>query len=98
MRLVADVGGTNVRIGLADETGSMTSRLTYRGEEFASFADVLATYLKMVGDIKHCSACAIGAAGPVDGDRVRLTNTPWALERSEISAQLSAFMNSSQRR
>jgi len=91
VRLVADVGGTNVRVALADETGSLASRVTYRGADFTSFAEVLTTYLKMVGDIKHCSACAIGAAGPVDGDRVRLTNTGWAIDRTEISTKLSGM-------
>lgn len=89
MRLVADVGGTNVRFALADEAGRLAELRTYRGIDFASFADALEHYTKVAKGMAGCNACCIGAAGPVDDGRVRLTNTTWSIDRDEITRLLA---------
>ena len=45
--------------------------------------------LAAAGGPRDLVACAIAAAGPVDGDFVKLTNNPWSIDRAEVSAALA---------
>ena len=90
-RLVADAGGTNVRFALADPAGELEQVLTYRVADFASFMHVMSAYLAAAGIGPDLGACAIAAAGPVDGDFVKLTNNPWSIDRAEVSASMAGI-------
>jgi glucokinase len=84
-RLVADVGGSNVRFALVDRGGALERIETRRVADHPSFAAALADYFKGY-DHKSIEACAIAAAGPVDESRIKLTNNAWTIDRGEISA------------
>lgn len=84
-RLVADVGGTNVRFALADASGGLRHLKTWQVADFGSFGDALRAYLREIG-LAECDGVAIGAAGPVDAGRVKLTNAPWGIDAGEASA------------
>jgi glucokinase len=84
-RLVADVGGTNVRFSLADASGGLQHLKIWRLVDFSSFGDALRAYLRET-DLAECDGVAIGAAGPVDDGRVKLTNAPWVIDASDASA------------
>jgi glucokinase len=86
-RLVADVGGTNVRFARAGADGSLDGLRSCRAADFPSFRAALEAYLADSGrgDIV---AAAIAAAGPIDGDRVKITNNPWSIDRADVSAAL----------
>ncbi len=90
-RLVADVGGSNVRFALAGRSGALEQVLSYRVADFASFADALGAYRAALGGRQNVSACAIAAAGPVDGKIVKLTNNSWSIDGAAISAALSGM-------
>jgi glucokinase len=83
-RLVADVGGTNVRFARASESGALADRRDFRSADFASFDDALETYLKG-HDRSACRGAAIAAAGPVIGNGVQLTNGPWRIEAGDVA-------------
>ncbi|MEW5962562.1 MAG: ROK family protein [Pseudomonadota bacterium] len=87
-RLVADVGGTNVRFARADADGNLAAVRSEATATAASFAQALARYLAATGGTEDCAACAIGAAGPVDDGRVTLTNLDWTIARDAVAATL----------
>ncbi|MBC8049904.1 MAG: ROK family protein [Chitinophagales bacterium] len=88
-RLVADIGGTNIRFAKS-ALGEIRSKRSYPVAQFPSFLEALEFFLRDEGDDrKSCGSAAIGAAGPIDGEWVQLTNAPWLLDAREISAALS---------
>lgn len=88
LRLVADIGGTNVRFALARPGGDPEAVCAYRVADHATFGDALDRYRSETGSPTP-DEVAIGAAGPVDGGTVTLTNAPWTLAEEALSARLS---------
>lgn len=96
MILAGDVGGTSTRLALF-ERGEVGARAVlerrYADEAFADFAALLARFVEeartALGAFALERAC-LGVAGPVEPARVRLTNRPWTVEASEVSALLGA--------
>ena len=91
-RLVADVGGTNVRFARASHDGTLAHVISYRSDSIASFAEALASYADTTGGLAGCCSAAIGAAGPVTDGRVVLTNrSDWTIDARDLSSQLSGM-------
>ena len=84
MRLIADIGGTNARFALCGADGISEMQILPVAD-FPDFATALAAYL---GHGRAVSSAAIAAAGPRDGETVRLTNAPWRIEAGETSRML----------
>ncbi|MDU8929723.1 glucokinase [Alisedimentitalea sp. MJ-SS2] len=82
--LVADVGGTSSRLALSDgPTLRLDTVRSFGNEGFSSFTAVLRSYLA-----EHPvapAAIALAGAGPVTGDRIRLTNRNWTISAPEIA-------------
>jgi glucokinase len=85
-RLVADVGGTNVRFAIADAHGRLDRLEIFQTTDFVTFPDALSAYRADAGGLREVDAAAIAAAGPVDGDTVKLTNNEWIVDGAKISA------------
>ena len=65
-RLIADVGGTNVRFARVIDEENVVDRCSYLVSRFGSFLDALRAYAEETdGGLSGCSGAAIGAAGPV---------------------------------
>ena len=91
-RLIADVGGTNVRFARVIDEENVVDRCSYLVSRFDSFLDALRGYTgETNGGLSGCSGAAIGAAGPVAMGSARLTNIPWFIYESEV-AQKSALL------
>lgn len=89
-RLVADIGGTNVRFARADATGRLAAVVSYATASHPTFARALDAYLAETGGIAGCAGAALGAAGPVEGDSVTLTNhRDWTIDRAIVAASLA---------
>lgn len=90
MYLVADIGGTNTRLALADGNSlrSGTSAV-FSNDSFASFDMVLDSYLQDQGTHSLRAAC-LAIAGPVFGDTARLTNCDWAFDTAALGRHLQA--------
>lgn len=85
--LVADIGGTNARLAIADlDTLELSNPVSLRREGFPSLEAVAESYLEGVAERPR--AAAIAVAGPVVGDTIRLTNAPWSFRRDELRAAL----------
>jgi glucokinase len=80
LALVADIGGTNTRVALADgkvvRPGSIRK---YSNAEFASLEPVLIRYLAEEGVAKVDGAC-VAAAGPVRDGVAVMTNLSWIID------------------
>lgn len=87
--IVADVGGTNGRFGIASfNNGEVELSRTqlYSNEGLGGFADLLALYLEELGDDAPRAAC-FATAGPNDGRRGLLTNRGWELDAAALEQQ-----------
>jgi glucokinase len=86
--LVADIGGTNARLAVADlDTLRVVGAASFRGAEFPSLHAVAAAYLN--GLAKRPELAAVAVAAPVVGESVRLTNSPWSFVCEELRAALN---------
>ncbi len=87
--LVADIGGTNARFALATRDKDrivICDSQTFRAEDFEAIRDAADAYLEAVA-VKPTAAC-FAVAGPVSGDVINFTNSPWVLEVAKIKAAL----------
>ena len=92
--LAVDLGGTHVRFRLVeDEDGARRRRASVHVVETcgaASFEAALGQWRERTGEHGRLDAVAVAAAGPVAGDRVRITNLGWVLDAREIERSLGA--------
>ncbi len=85
--LVADIGGTNTRIALADPGHAPREFQRFANDSFSDFAAVLRAYLARHA-VPALSGCCLAIAGPVAQNAGRLTNRDWSFTRPEIAALL----------
>ncbi|NJM34862.1 MAG: ROK family protein [Rhodomicrobium sp.] len=83
-RLVADVGGSNVRFARSEAPRRLEGWRSYPLRDHESFYSALTVFLDESGGARGCASAAIGVAGPVDDGRVKLTNAPWTIEAAEV--------------
>ena len=92
MILAADIGGTKTLLGLFEPTRDVRPRevavRSYATEDFPGFLATLEAFVHDVPVARRVDAAAVGIAGPVDGERARLTNGTWAVDAHEITARL----------
>lgn len=88
-QIVGDVGGTNARFALLDDSGTPQSTRTLRTDDFSSLAAAVQTYLDEQG-ANDVQEAAIAVATPVVGDSVKLTNNHWSfsIEKTRIALGL----------
>jgi len=96
LALVGDIGGTNCRLALARNGELLANSLRVCAvADFATLADAVSDYLAARSAIVGTACLAI--AGPIDGDRVRLTNHSWdfsiARTRSELGLRALLVVN-----
>ncbi|MFO7339682.1 MAG: glucokinase [Lysobacteraceae bacterium] len=88
--LIADIGGTNARFGLADPQAEVPllegSVHEFAVAQFPSLADAARHYLAQVDARARHGVFAV--AGRVDGDEARITNHPWVISRSRTRDML----------
>ena len=82
--LLADLGGTNTRLALADDGRLLLDTLRrYRNDDFASFESVVSAFLADLSPGPVEAICA-GVAGPVLGETAQLTNHPWRVDAARL--------------
>src|SRR6201991_2191883 len=89
--LLADLGGTNVRFGIAhpeaDQPLIEESIRKYHVKDYASMADAARQYFKETGH--EATRAIIAAAGRIDsGETVKVTNNPWAIYAKTLAKEL----------
>ena len=88
MRLLADIGGTNIRFALLAEGMLQPEReLSLRCADFDGLEQAARYYLSQVGN-PEISAAVIDVATAITGDLIKLTNSPWAFSIEQTKRQL----------
>ena len=87
-RLVADVGGTNVRFARAIGQSQLDGLEEFPVTDFACFEDALKAYLGRTDAAGDCLCAAVAAAGPVSAGTINLTNNDWCISQTAVSALL----------
>jgi glucokinase len=89
MRLVADIGGTNLRIALVP-AGSVEPQQekTLRCADFDGLEAALRLYLRECGDPKISEAAVDVACDAITGDFINLTNGPWGFSIARTRTSL----------
>ena len=83
-RLLADIGGTNIRLAWQNEPGGpLNDTRVLPCAQFPTVDAALATYLKEVG-VPTPREAAFGSANPVTGDAIRMTNPSWSFSQRAV--------------
>ena len=85
--LAADIGGTQARLLLGECEGDgwrTLRRQTLSSRDYPDFDTLLQSFL-LPGE-RPLTAC-IALAGPIDNQRVRMTNLPWQLDAAELAGR-----------
>ncbi|WP_031170369.1 glucokinase [Streptosporangium roseum] len=92
--LVADIGGTNARFGLVTEPGGQPQAVAVlAGADHDGLPEAVAAYLaEHAGGVQPGAAC-IAIAGPVEGDRYRLTNAGWTGSVRDLGIPNAELLN-----
>lgn len=87
-RLVADIGGTNARLGWVASDGAAVAHVeSYPCAGYAGPADVAEHYLRE-HRLTRPAAAAMGIATPVLGDSVSMTNLAWTFSIRDLQRSL----------
>ncbi|OYU39104.1 MAG: glucokinase [Pseudorhodobacter sp. PARRP1] len=97
LALVADIGGTNTRVALADgKVVRPTSIRRYANSEFSSLEPVLARYMAEEG-LHAVDGVCVAAAGPVRDGVAVMTNLSWVIDAALLiratNASQTAILN-----
>jgi len=95
--LVADIGGTNTRVALADGRAIVAGTIRrYANTEFPGLESVLRRYIEDEGGVDPKAAC-VAVAGPVRDGRATMTNLDWTIDKTTLAratgAEVVAILN-----
>lgn len=86
--LAGDLGGTHCRLVYASVSGSHVSieqEAHYLAGDYPDFETILSHFIEEYGSDMEPSAACFAVAGPVHGQRVKLTNLPWILDTAVLA-------------
>ncbi len=84
--LLADIGGTNVRFATLTGDGRIEAVEAWLTALYPDIGSAVAAYAEVAGLSLPVDVAAVCAAGPLDGERIVLTNCPWTISRGEMAA------------
>jgi len=87
--LAGDIGGTNARLALFDNSDgelTMAVHTGYRTNEFPSLQEIVRIFLQ--ANPRKIEAACLGVAGPVLKNRVNATNLAWEVDGAMLSQTL----------
>src|SRR5262245_15824577 len=91
MLLAGDVGGTKTLLGLFERAYPRPIPIAIRSyltTSFASFLDMVRTFTRETPRGREVETVTLGVAGPVAGNRARLTNVSMDIIGDEIASEL----------
>jgi len=97
LALLADIGGTNTRVALADGAQvRRASAVSFRNADYPGLEPILSAYLAQHGLTSVEGAC-VAAAGPVQDGVTEMTNLSWVIDAGQLTratgAQRTAILN-----
>lgn len=88
--LVADVGGTNTRVALAEGIALVPNTVKrYRNADYAGLEAVLRRFLNETDNV-DCSGACVAVAGPVRDGVGALTNLDWRIDAETLAQATQA--------
>lgn len=88
-RLVADVGGTNIRLALSSPGGAQMSEVAKLScDQFNSLEEALQCYLDGLEHSANVREACLAVAGPVNAAEIAMTNLPWRFSRDSLRSAL----------
>lgn len=84
--LIGDIGGTNARFALVSDGDGPVRR--FSNAQTASYATIDDAIAATVLPTARPRSAVLAVAGPVQGDRVPLTNCPWVIEPKRMIERL----------
>ncbi len=88
-RLVADIGGTNIRLALCEPgSNELLAVQKLPCAQFKSLQAALTQYLSDNANDKAVVEACLAIAGPVTGDQISMTNLPWSFSKNELRQEL----------
>lgn len=88
--LVADIGGTNTRVALADGRKLVPGTIRrYSNADYPGLETVLRQYISDEGGVDPIAAC-VAVAGPVRDGRASMTNLDWAIDTETLARATNA--------
>jgi glucokinase len=88
--LLADIGGTNVRLATLTNDGRVTAVESWLTALYPDFASAVRAYAEVTGLDLPVTAAAVCAAGPVMDERIDLTNCDWNVSVASIGEATGA--------
>jgi len=90
LSLVADIGGTNTRVALAEGRALLPDSVKrYANTDYPGLETVLRQYIQDMDGVNPKAAC-VAVAGPVRDGRASLTNLDWAIDRETLARATNA--------
>ena len=89
INVVADIGGTNIRLAIVDSEQQLTAIEKYQCREFNSLAAVLAHYFEQKDIAKNQINACLAIACPVENDQVVMTNMSWSFSQRALKESLN---------
>lgn len=87
LSVVADIGGTNIRLAVCcNKTGEISQLRTFACTEFVTLDAALFQYFSTLSE--KVSALCLGIACPVDNDLVVMTNLSWQFSQKMLKEKL----------
>lgn len=95
--LVADIGGTNTRVALAEGKRLLPDTIRrYSNADYPGLETVIRTYFETEGKV-DCKGACVAVAGPVHDGRATMTNLDWTVDRDTVGratgAEVVAVLN-----
>ncbi|MDE0985625.1 MAG: glucokinase [Yoonia sp.] len=88
--LVADIGGTNTRLALADGRQILGKTIRrYSNADYPGLETVLRRYIDDEGGVDPIAAC-VAVAGPVRDGRATMTNLNWTIDKDTLARATKA--------
>ena len=92
-KLVADIGGTNARLGIMVENDfNQFYRQDYPVSQYEDFNAVINAFMKEVAEYDQLEnlpeQCCLAVATQVEGDMVSFTNSHWSFSKAALAATL----------
>ena len=86
--LAVDLGGTHVRFRCTGDDARPGPVHVVRADEATSFEAAFGLWRERTGTYGRLDAIAVAAAGPIVGDRVRITNLGWTLDARALERSI----------
>ena len=88
--IVADIGGTNTRLALADGLKIVEGTVRrYSNAQYDGLETVLRQYVADEGDVVAKSVC-VAVAGPVQDGKAEMTNLSWSMDEAMLKRATGA--------